>query len=100
MELIAFDVGGFHLGIADLDALLVGSSGESAFDFQTGLGRRRGDQLDDGQPVRQWSAAPILRDVTEQTMLDFIPFRRARRVVVYVEYETGLIGELLQLHLP
>ncbi len=48
MELIAFDVEGFHLGGADPDALFIGASVESAFDFQAGLGGRRGDQLDDG----------------------------------------------------
>ena len=46
MELIACDVDAFHLGLADLDALLVAARIECALDFQAGLGRRRADQLD------------------------------------------------------
>ena len=49
MERVACDVERLHLGIADLDALLVGPRVERTLDFQAGLGRRRGDQFDDGQ---------------------------------------------------
>ena len=61
MERVACDVERLHLGIADLDALLVGPRVERTLDFQAGLGRRRGDQFDDGQSVRQGPAAPSLR---------------------------------------
>jgi hypothetical protein len=37
MECIALDVEGLHLGIADLDALLVGRGIERALDFQAAL---------------------------------------------------------------
>jgi hypothetical protein len=47
VELIAGDVEAFHCGFADLDAILVGAHVERAFEFQTGLGRRRTDQLFD-----------------------------------------------------
>ena len=33
MERVAADIEGIHLGIADLDALLVGALVENAFDF-------------------------------------------------------------------
>ena len=68
MEGIALDVDAFHLGIADLDTLLVGRGVERARDFQAGFGGGRGDQLDDGQSVGQRSAAPGLRDVAEQAV--------------------------------
>src|SRR5450830_913124 len=46
------------------------------------------------------SPAPGLRDVAEQAVLDLIPLRRARRIVMDVEHEAGFVGELLQLDLP
>ena len=49
MELVACDVEGFHLGVGDFDALLVGARIERALDAQAGLGRRCRDQFDDGQ---------------------------------------------------
>ena len=53
MERVAADVERSHLSIADLDALFVGPLVEGAFDFQAGLGRRRGDQLDHGGAARE-----------------------------------------------
>jgi hypothetical protein len=69
MECVALDVEGLHLGVADFDALLVGRGIERAFDFQTGFGRRRGNQLDHGHAVDERSPAPGLRDVAEQAVL-------------------------------
>ena len=100
MEFIALDVERFHLGIADFDALFVGRGIESALDFQAGFGLRRSNQLDDGHPIDEWSPAPSLRDVAEQAVLDLIPLRRARRIMMDVEHEACLVGELLQLDFP
>jgi hypothetical protein len=66
MEVIAGDVQRRHLGVADLDALLVGPRIERAFDFQSGFRRRGADQLDDGDTIRERPATPVLRDVAEQ----------------------------------
>jgi vitamin B12/bleomycin/antimicrobial peptide transport system ATP-binding/permease protein len=38
------------------------------------------DQLDHGKAIGERSAAPVLRDVAEQPVLDLVPLRRARRV--------------------
>ena len=75
MELIALDVEALHLDVTDFDAFLVGSRVEGAFYPETGFGGRRGDQFDDGEPIRERSAAPVLGDVAEQTVLDLVPFR-------------------------
>ena len=82
------------------DALLVGRGIERALDFQAGFGRGRGDQLDHGHAIDEWSPAPGLGDVAEQAVLDLVPLRRAGRIVMDVEHEAGLVGELLQLDLP
>ena len=89
VEVIAGDVQRLHLGVADLDAFFVGPLIERAFDRQTCLGRRRPDQLDDGHVIGERPAAPVLRDVAEQAVLDAVPFGRARWIVVNVDDEIG-----------
>ena len=98
--MIAGDVEGFHLGLADPDALAVGARVERAIDFQAGLGGGGADQLDHGEASGERPAAPVLRDVAEQPVLDLVPLRRARRIVVDVDDEPGLIGQLWQFELP
>src|SRR5450755_2747804 len=100
MELIAGDVEAFRWGFADLDALLVAARVECALDLQTGLGSRRADQFDDGKAICKWQAAPVLRDVAEQPVLNLVPFRCAGRIVVDADREPGLVGQLLQFELP
>ena len=73
MERVAANVELRHLGVADLDDLLVGPGIERAFDLEAGLGRGRGDQLDHGSPAFERPRAPRLGDVTEQAMLDSVP---------------------------
>ena len=55
MELVAFEVESSHLCVTDFDALLVGAGIERAFDFQSGVGGRGADQLDDGEAIREWT---------------------------------------------
>ena len=74
MELVAGDVEAFHCGFADLDALLIAAGVERTFDLQTGVGGRCPDQLDHGKTIRKRPAAPVLRDVAEQPVLDLVPF--------------------------
>jgi hypothetical protein len=73
MELIAGDVEGFHYGFAHLDAFLIAAGVERALDRETGFGRCRSDQFDDGKAVGKRPAAPVLRDVAEQPVLDLVP---------------------------
>jgi ribosomal protein S18 acetylase RimI-like enzyme len=99
MECVALDVEGHHLGIDDFDTLFVGGGVERAFDPQAGLGGRGGNQLDHAHAIDEGAPAPGLRDVAEQAMLDLIPLRGARRIMMDMEPEAGLVGELLQLDL-
>jgi hypothetical protein len=85
MECVALDVERLHLGIADFDTLFVGGGVERAFDLQAGLGGRRGNQLDHGHAIGEGAPAPGLRDVAEQAMLDLIPLRGARRIMMDME---------------
>ena len=56
------DVEGGHLGVGDLDTLLVGIVVEPAGDGESGIGGRVGDQLDDDGVTDQRLAAPVLGD--------------------------------------
>src|SRR5262249_29965992 len=58
------------------------------------------DQLDDSQSTFEWPASPVLRDMAEHAVLDLVPLRRARWIVVDVERQAGLVCELLQFHFP
>ena len=100
MEIIAFDVEPFHLGVADFDALFVGPRIERTLDLQSGLCGRGANKLDDGETIRKGSATPVLRDVAEHAVLDLIPLGCAGRIVVDMEHKPSLVGELLQLNLP
>ena len=81
MERIAFDIEGSHFGVADFDAFGIGVGVQFAADRETGFGRGGGDQLDNRRAARQRSAPPVLRDMTEQAVLDPVPFRSAGRIV-------------------
>ena len=70
MEVVALDVDRIHLGVADLDALFVGRLVEDAVDRQSGFRRRGADQFDDRRAAFERPAAPVLRDVAGQAMLD------------------------------
>jgi len=73
MECIAGDVERGHFGVADFDAFGVGVFVEFATDGETGFRRRRRDQFDDRRSTGQGTPPPVLRDVTEQAMLDLVP---------------------------
>ena len=73
MEVVAFDVQGFHLGVADLDALFVSPCIERAIDLQSAFRGRGTDQFDHRHAAFQRPATPVLRDVAEQPMLDLVP---------------------------
>jgi TolB-like protein len=71
-----------------------------AFDSEPGFGRGRPDQFDHGKPVGKRSAAPVLRNVAEQSVLDLVPLRCAWRIVVDADHEASVVGQLLQFALP
>ena len=82
---IALDGKLAHLGLADPDALLVRPLVEGALDLQAGLGRGSANELDDRRSTLQRPATPVLSDVAEQPMLDLVPLRGTRRIVVDVQ---------------
>src|SRR5712691_5843456 len=100
MEGVTCDVKRLHLGIADLDALLVIARIKRAFDPEAGFGCRCSDGLDHGKTTCEGSGAPVLGNVTEQAMLDFVPLRGARRIVMNVDCKARFICEVLKFPFP
>ncbi len=70
-----------HLSLGDDEAGLIASLIELGPDAQTRGRARVADQLDEGLEGAQRTAAPVLRDVTEEPVLDLVPRTRARREV-------------------
>ncbi len=86
--------------VADFDSGVVGIGVQLGADKQAGFRRRAADQIDDRLMAEQRLAAPVLGDEAEETMLDLVPFARARREVAHADVETGTIGQFLQFPLP
>src|SRR3954452_2679126 len=95
---MVFDVDGVHLGIGNLDALGIAAGIDVASDGEAGVGRGGADQLNDDLMADERLAAPVLRNVGEQTMLDPVPFAGAGRQDRHGE--AGYIGETLQFAFP
>ena len=73
MEGVAADVEGGHFRVGDFHAFGVGVFVEFAAHGEAGFRRRRRDQFDDRRSAGQRPPTPVLRDVTEQAMLDLVP---------------------------
>ncbi len=58
------------------------------------------DQFNNGLQARQRLAAPVLRDIREKPVLNFIPFACARRKVCDCDAHSSFVRELLQRDLP
>src|SRR5208282_6142894 len=99
MEGVTFDVEARHLLLTDLDPLWVSPRVEFAPHREAGLGRGGGDEFHYRQAAGQRRSPPVLRDVAEQPVLNLVALRRPRRVMANLQGQSGLVGELLQLHL-
>src|ERR1700694_569721 len=98
MELIPCDVEALHLGFADFDALLVAACVERTPTFRPVL--LVVAPINSTTARRSVSGRLFLRDVAEQPVLDLVPLRCARRIVVDADHESALIGQLLQFDFP
>ena len=63
MEIVAFDIDGFHVGVGDSDATGAAVGIDLAAYLEPGLGCCRGNQLDDGLMADERFTAPVFGDV-------------------------------------
>ena len=100
MEVAALNRQGVHLFVGDGLAGLIGGLVQFGMNRQS-LYRTRGrDELDDDHAGDQGTAAPILGDVAEHSMLDLVPFARAGRKVPNMQAQPQFIGKALEFRLP
>ena len=89
-----------QLSSAHFDALGIQVGVELSPHLQASLRAGDGNQLDDNGVTDKWPPPPILANKGKQPVLDLVPLRGARRIVVDVEREARRIGELLEFDLP
>src|SRR6266508_2183650 len=89
-----------HLSFRDLNAGSVFSGVELGLYAQARGGAGVPDQLDERFERSQWLAPPVLRDVTEEPMLDLVPLARPWRKVTDSDAQPSVVGEPLQFVLP
>ena len=72
------------------------------FGLHAQAGRRAGvaDQVDHGLKGAEGTAAPVLRDVTKQAMLDLVPLAGARWEVRDMDRQAQVVGPALEFLLP
>src|SRR3954466_15009224 len=89
-----------HLRARDHHAGRVPPLVQLGLDAQSGGGARVPNQGDDSLEGAERTAAPVLRDVAEEPMLDLVPLAGARREMRDVNTQREIIGEALQAVLP
>ena len=89
-----------HFSFGDDEAGLIASFIEFGLDAQTGGRARVADQFDEGLEGAERTPAPLLRDVAEESVLDLVPFARARWEMRHVDAEAQVVGQPLQRRLP
>ena len=92
------DSGEFLFG--DFDSGRVTAGVEFGFDSQALGGRGAGDQLDNDLVADQRPAAPVLSDVAEHSVFDFVPFARPWWKVTDMDCHSESIGQFLQRDFP
>ena len=100
MKFLAGDLDGTHLLIAGLLLGRIYPFIQCRFDFQSRRGCRRAYEIHDHFPTQQGAPAPIVGDLSKETVLDFVPFACAGRKVPDVNFKAGCCGQLLQTFLP
>ena len=84
----------------NLDPTFIYPAIETRLDDKPGLSLGPGNEMDDGAIVRQRLTSPVHRDEGEQSVLDLVPFARARRKVTHRNRQALFCREGLQLALP
>jgi hypothetical protein len=69
-------------------------------DFQPRFGGCVGNQLDDDFMTDQWPSPPVLGDVAEHAMLDFVPLAGARRKMAHPNRDAQAHSQVLESDFP
>ena len=86
--------------IANFDSGRVRSVVEFGVDLEPLLRCGVGDQVDNDFVANQRTTSPVLRNVAEHAMFDFVPLTGAWRKVTHVDRHLQNIGQVLQCYFP
>src|SRR5579872_2038134 len=86
--------------IGDVEAQGVRVLIDVGLDLKTVIGACIADEVDNHRAAQQWAPAPVLRDVAEHAVLDFIPLAGTRGEVADRNLQSELVGQLLKAPLP
>ena len=100
MKLGQLEIESGQFGVGDFEANRVDAAIEFGADFQSGLRCCIRNQIDDHLVTDQGSSPPILGNVGEHAMLDFVPLAGARWEVAHMDRHPQAHNQLLQCHLP
>ena len=100
VEVRSLKPNGLHLDSAHPDANRILPSIEGRLDAQPRGRAGTANEADDHLAAQQGLSTPVRGDVAKHTMLDLVPFARARRQMAYCHTQPRFIGEPLQLGLP
>ena len=85
MEFIPFNGQGGKLLLGHLDARSVGVRIQLGSNMETRIGRRAADQIDYHFKAEQRTTAPVMGDMAEHPMLDFVPLACSRGKVTNLD---------------
>lgn len=100
MEISRIQIDRVQLLFGDPDSRLVTVRVEFGLHAQTSRCRRIGNQLDNYFTTDQWLSTPVGRNLTEQAMLNLIPFAGSGRKVADADHQAQFISQMLQRNLP
>ena len=100
MEGVAGKIDSGQLRIGDFDAFGICVFVQFGANREAGIGRGRGDQMDDRAIAAQRLAAPVDSDERKQAMLDLVPLAGAGRQVANRYGKLELVGQFLKLDFP
>ncbi len=94
------DVELFHRLWRDFDAGIISSLIELSLDIHPRLGCGIGNKVNNHFMADEWSTPPILGNMREHTMLDFVPFTRSGWKMTYTDVQSNFIGKSLKFDFP
>ena len=100
MKVVAFDVDGLEFLVGHFRFQWVLGVVQGRFDPQALFGAGVGDQVNNHFVADQRAAAPVLRDVAEHAVFDFVPFAGPRREMTDMDRHRQCIRQVLQRDLP
>jgi len=100
VEIITSDPDACHLLVSDFYLRGVMFTVENASHSKASLRAGVRYQVHNRGMRQQWLAAPVLSDIRKQAMFNLVPFAGPWRQVADRNFETRLVGQLLQFPLP